>query len=169
VRATANAGVTPYYAVLTGIIASRGQRLQSGRMEAAARLLEEIINTPDPRDSIVARFRNGEQLVGFGSPVHDKMDPRAAIMMEALKRKFGDDVELKRLHRAADTAAEISGALMEFILPAVFVGRKLGLRGQELAVASLGRMAGWIAHAMEQYHGHALIRPRARYTGPLPT
>ena len=168
VRATANAGVTPYYAVVTGIIASRGQRLQSGRIEAAARLLEEIVSIPDPRDTIVARFRNGEQLVGFGSPVHDKMDPRAAIMMDALKRKFGDDIELRRLQRAADTAAEISGALMEFILPAIFVGRKLGLKGQELAVASLGRMAGWIAHAMEQYHGQSLIRPRARYTGPLP-
>jgi citrate synthase len=168
VRATANAGVTPYYAVVTGIIASRGQRLQSGRIEAAARLLEEIVAVPDPRDRVVARFRNGEQLVGFGSPVHDKMDPRAAIVMDALKKKFGDDIELKRLQRAADTAAEISGALMEFILPAIFVGRKLGLKGQELAVGSLGRTAGWIAHAMEQYHGHVLIRPRARYTGPLP-
>jgi citrate synthase len=169
VRATANAGVTPYYAVVTGIIASRGQRLQSGRMEAAARLLEEILSIPDPRDSIVARFRNGEQLVGFVSPVHDKMDPRAAIVMDALKMKLGDDIELRRLQRAADTAAEISGALMEFILPAIFVGRKLGLKGQELAVGSLGRMAGWIAHAMEQYHGHPMIRPRARYTGPLPS
>ena len=28
---------------------------------------------------------------------------------------------------------------MEFILPAIFVGRKLGLKGQELAVGSLGR------------------------------
>jgi citrate synthase len=168
VRATANAGVTPYYAVVTGIIASRGHRLQAGRIEAAARLLEEIVSIADPRDAIVARFRNGEQLVGFGSPVHDKMDPRAAIVMDALKKRFGEDIELKRLQRAADTAAEISGALMEFILPAIFVGRKLGLKGQELAIASLGRTAGWIAHAMEQYHGHPLIRPRARYTGPLP-
>jgi citrate synthase len=168
VRAAANTGVTPYYAVVTGIIASRGQRLQSGRIEAAARLLEEILSIPDPRDSIVARFRNGEQLVGFGSPLHDKVDPRATIVMQALRTKFGDDVELRRLQRAADTAAEISGAVMEFILPAIFVGRKLGLKGQELAVGSLGRMAGWIAHAMEQYHGLALVRPRARYSGPLP-
>ena len=169
VRATANTGVTPYYAVVTGIIASRGQRLQSGRMEAAARLLDEIISTPDPRDSIVARFRNGEQLVGFASPPQDSADPRSAILMDALKKRFGDDVELKRLYRAADTAAEISGAQMGIILPAIFVGRKLGLKGQELTLSSLGRMAGWIAHAMEQYHDRALIRPRTRYTGPLPT
>jgi len=41
------------------------------------------------------------------------MDLRAAIVMDALKMKFGDDIELRRLHRAADTAAEISGELME--------------------------------------------------------
>jgi citrate synthase len=168
VRAAANTGVTPYYAVITGLIASRGQRLQSGRIDAAARLLDEIVSTADPRDSIVARFRNGEQLVGFSPPVYNKMDPRAAIVVEALQKRFGDDPELKRLCRAADTATEISGALMEFILVAVFVGRKLGLKGQEQAIGSLGRMAGWIAHAMEQYHGHPLLRPRARYTGPLP-
>jgi citrate synthase len=169
VRATANTGVTPYYAVVTGLIASRGQRLQSGRIEAAARLLDEIVGTPDPRDSIVARFRNGEQLVGFASPVQDKSDPRAAILMDALGKRFGDDTELKRLCRAADTAAEISGAQLDTILPAIFIGRKLGLKGQELAVSSLGRMAGWIAHAMEQYHERPLIRPRTRYAGPLPT
>jgi len=27
---------------------------------------------------------------------------------------------------------------------------------------------GWIAHAMEQYHRNALVRPRAAYVGPLP-
>jgi citrate synthase len=169
VRATANTGITPYYAAITGIIASRGQRLQSGRLEAAARLLEEIVTTRDPRDSVVARFRNGEPLVGFSSPVDGRLDPRASILMSALEKRLGEDPELKRLRRAADTAAEISGAQMDTILPAIFVGRKLGLKGQELAVSYLGRMAGWIAHAMEQYHEHPLIRPTARYTGPLPT
>jgi citrate synthase len=168
VRAAANAGVTPYYAVVTGMIVSRGQRLQLGRMESAARLLEDIVGRSDPRDSIVARFRNGEQLAGFSINVDGKMDPRAHVLMEALRKGFGDDPELKRLDRATKTAAEISGAQLDFILPAIFVGRKLGLTGQELSVGALGRTAGWIAHAMEQYHGHPLIRPRARYTGPLP-
>jgi citrate synthase len=168
VRAAANVGLTPYYTVMTGIIVSRGQRFQSGRIEATARILEEIVSKADPRDCIVGKFRNGEPLTGFQSPVHRKMDPRAAIVMDALKKQFGDDIELKRLQRAADTAAEISGALMGFILPAIFVGRKLGFKGQELAVASLGRAAGWMAHAMEQYHDHSALRPRAKYMGPLP-
>jgi citrate synthase len=27
---------------------------------------------------------------------------------------------------------------------------------------------GWLAHASEQYHHQSLVRPRAKYTGPLP-
>ena len=37
-----------------------------------------------------------------------------------------------------------------------------------LVLFALGRTAGWIAHAIEQYAAATLIRPRARYTGPLP-
>jgi len=37
-----------------------------------------------------------------------------------------------------------------------------------LVLFALGRTAGWIAHAIEQYATDTLIRPRARYTGPLP-
>jgi hypothetical protein len=31
------------------------------------------------------------------------LGPRAAIVMDALNMKFGDDIELRRLRRAADT------------------------------------------------------------------
>jgi citrate synthase len=31
---------------------------------------------------------------------------------------------------------------------------------------AMGRMVGWIAHALEQLRTGHLIRPRARYTGP---
>ncbi len=34
-----------------------------------------------------------------------------------------------------------------------------------LALFALGRSAGWVAHAIEQYSLQKLIRPRARYVG----
>ncbi len=37
-----------------------------------------------------------------------------------------------------------------------------------LVIFALGRTAGWIAHAIEQYATESLIRPRARYTGLVP-
>ncbi|WP_350341687.1 citrate/2-methylcitrate synthase [Candidatus Flexifilum breve] len=37
-----------------------------------------------------------------------------------------------------------------------------------LTLFALGRTAGWIAHAVEQYATGELIRPRAVYTGSKP-
>ncbi len=53
-------------------------------------------------------------------------------------------------------------------IPAIFVGHFLGMRGEELAITSVGRIAGWLAHAMAQFHGSELIRPRSAYIGQLP-
>lgn len=50
----------------------------------------------------------------------------------------------------------------------MFLGKILGLKGEELAVSTVGRMVGWIAHAMEQYQDNELFRPRAAYVGRLP-
>ena len=33
---------------------------------------------------------------------------------------------------------------------------------------ALGRTVGWIAQSVEEYASDRLIRPRARYTGPMP-
>ena len=37
-----------------------------------------------------------------------------------------------------------------------------------LQIFALARSVGWIAHALEQVETGALIRPRARYSGPDP-
>jgi citrate synthase len=34
------------------------------------------------------------------------------------------------------------------------------------SIFAVGRVAGWCAHAMEQYADNRLIRPRADYVGP---
>lgn len=167
VRAVANTGVTPYHAAMTGLIAHRGRRLTTGRSEIVSRFVAAMITDPDPRDPILRCFRAGDPFPGFHSPVYPH-DPRALSLMKKLATTFPDDEEFDRFRTALSTATELTGDTPDFILPAIFVGRKLGLQGQELAIAGLGRMAGWIAHAMEQYHEHELVRPRARYTGNLP-
>jgi citrate synthase len=35
-------------------------------------------------------------------------------------------------------------------VPTVFLSKLLGLKSEEPAVSTVGRMVGWIAHAMEQ-------------------
>ena len=40
--------------------------------------------------------------------------------------------------------------------------------GAPLALFALGRAAGWMGQAIEQYRSGQLIRPRARYVGVRP-
>jgi citrate synthase len=168
VRALANVGITPYRATAAGLMASQGQRLQHLRLTDIARLLEEILTAPDPRGPIEARQRAGESLASFDGSVYPDGDPRGAALFAAIEAKFGDDADVRRLRHAADAVVALGGRGPNFMMTALFVGRKAGLAGHEIAIAAIGRTAGWIAHAMEQYYGREMVRPRTTYTGPLP-
>jgi citrate synthase len=168
VRALANTGVTPYQIVSTGIMAFNGRRLGIVVTEGASRMLEEIINADDPATPILRRIRSGESLPGFESGVHEIMDPRPQHLLHRLGKVLVDDEEFGRLGEAIRVAAEVADGGPSFALVTAFIGRKLGFRGEERLLAGLGRIAGWVAHASEQYHEHELFRCRADYTGDLP-
>jgi citrate synthase len=168
VRALANVGVTPYRAVAAGLMASQGQRLQQLRLTDVARLLGEILSAPDPRAPIEARHRAGESLASFDGSVYPDGDPRGAALLQAIEARFGDDADVRRIRQATDAAIAIGSPGPNFMLMGLFVGRKLGLAGQEISIGTIGRSAGWIAHAMEQFYGREMIRPGATYTGLLP-
>ncbi len=169
VRAVANVGVTPYQAVTIGLIAIQGQRIQAERFGASRRFIEEILSEKDGRAAAIRRLRSGEPLPGFigGSSPTDP-DPRAVALTRSLDLVLDGDREWNQLRQAERVIFEATGKTANFIVPALFIGRRLGLRGNELALAGLGRLAGWIAHAKEQFHENPLIRPRATYVGQLP-
>jgi citrate synthase len=169
VRAVANTGLNPYRLVLVGLTASTGRRLAYGRAEALSRLLEEITGAVDPKEVLVGRLRDGEPLPGFGSRLYAHGDPRAAALLAALNKSLDGDPELKRLNAAISVVRDVTGQEPDFALLNLFIGRQLGLIRQDGLTLRLGRIAGWIAHAMEQYHGRDLVRPHAIYVGPLPS
>ena len=75
-----------------------------------------------------------------------------------------------------DAASELAAAALDLLgerpnldFGLVTLARALDLPpGAALALFAVGRSAGWIAHVVEQYDDSRLIRPRARYTGPMP-
>lgn len=168
VRAAANTGVTPYYAAITGLATARGRRIAYGRNEAVSRLLDDVCNANDPADPILHYYSQGGDIPGFCANVHSLADPRAISLKSTLDGMFADDPEYLRLLKAMKVAEELVQRPAEFILLVSFVGRKLKLGGQELTLAAVARLIGWIAHASEQYNQQPLIRHRARYTGALP-
>jgi citrate synthase len=64
------------------------------------------------------------------------------------------------MERAGRPPVNVDGA-------AVALRAALGLpRGAVAGIFAVGRTAGWVAHALEQYASGQLLRPRARYRGP---
>ncbi len=174
VRAAANTGVTPYYAAITGLATARGRRVAYGRNEAVSHLLDDICNAKDPAEPILQYYSQGGDIPGFCANahtahlVHTTADPRAISLKKTLDSMFADDAEYRSLLKAMAVAEELVQRPVEFILLVSFVGRKLNLGGQELALAAVARLIGWFAHASEQYNQQPLVRHRARYTGALP-
>ena len=54
------------------------------------------------------------------------------------------------------------------LLPATLLTRRLGLNRRQGSLVRIARVVGWMAHAMEQFHGRELVRPHTDYAGELP-
>ena len=167
-RCAASAAATPYDVVLAGLATLRGAR-HGGHTERVAALLDEVGEPARAPGVLAARLRRGEAIAGFGQPLYPAGDPRGAALL-ALAARLAPQaaaVDLGRAVAAAGEAVLNERPTIDFGL--VVLARALGLPSEApLALFALGRAAGWLAHALEQYEGGALIRPRARYVGVAP-
>lgn len=168
VRTLANTGANPYHIVAAGIMCYKGQRLIDVRFDRTNRILQEILTERDPAEPIIRRFKIGESIEGFEAGLHQTHDPRSTHMIQAMSQQLGDDEQFQRLAVAVRTAKELADLNPDLTLITAFVGQKLGITNDFIQIAALGRIAGWIAHASEQFHDHQLFRPRADYVGNLP-
>ncbi len=163
-RCAASAGASPYDIVSAALATLKGIH-HGGATERVAALFAEAAR---PRATIASRLRRGERIPGFGHPLYPEGDPRARLLLQ-LVDKNGDATE-RRLTKALAAAGEAlldESSNLDFGL--VALQRAFHLPDHApLVLFALGRTVGWIAHAIEQYESGALIRPRARYTGPHP-
>jgi citrate synthase len=161
VRALANTGATPFLAAIAGLGAFRGHRLQFGRSELVNRLVEEIVRSPDPSAPVVRSFRHGDPMLGFGSIVYGDHDPRADTLLLEVNRQLGDDPEVRRLNEAIQVGRELTASGPSVTLMLAFIRHRLALPVSDVSFIAAGRIVGWCAHALEQYHSRVLYRPRS--------
>jgi hypothetical protein len=101
-------------------------------------------------------------------PLYPAGDPRAALLIR-LAEASGNKAEWRLVRALRKAGSELLNELPNLDFGLAALARTYGLpEGAPLVLFALGRTAGWIAHAIEQYSSGELIRPRDRYTGPAP-
>ncbi|HEY8090531.1 MAG TPA: citrate synthase [Polyangiaceae bacterium] len=157
-RVAASTGADLHAVVGAGIATLSGPRHggMTDRVEAAFRACPPVVE---------------EVAMAFGHPLYPSGDPRTPPLLAAARgRGTGES------RRALDAMFALLDARDPRRDPAPTVDVGLAATAMALGLApglastlfAIGRTAGWIAHAIEQYGIGELIRPRARYTGPLP-
>ncbi len=167
-RTVASAGSSPYGVVIAGLAALEGTR--HGGVSARVESMLATTRAARSLPTVVAeRLRRGEPIDGFGHPLYRGGDPRAVALLDLLRDRFATSAELAFALAFADAAASAlrEQPTIDFALAAL--ARVLRLpSGSPLTLFALGRTIGWIGHAIEQYATGQLIRPRAKYVGPVP-
>ncbi len=166
-RVAASMRADPYAVVSTGLGAMTGA-LHGGAALGAEIMLGSAESPADAPRVVGDVLRRGEKLPGFGHFVYRDGDPRANLLLRLIA-EYAPDSE--RLAVASAVTADVRRRALpapniEFAL-AVLVGVAGMIRGAGEAMFAIGRTAGWLAHALEEYDRNIPIRPRCVYTGPV--
>lgn len=163
---------------ITGAVGALKGPLHGGAPGPALDMVFEIGEASRADEVLRKKIESGERLMGFGHRVYKVRDPRADVLAAAAERMFtrAGDMRLYELARAVEATAL---RLLEEYKP----GRKLQtnvefytallLHGLGLEVPlftptfAVSRVAGWIAHCLEQRAEGRLIRPQSVYVGNM--
>jgi citrate synthase len=169
VRIAAGQRADPYGVIQTGLGALSGA-LHGAASLSAEELLAEVEAGAEPSQVIGARLRRGERIPGFGHALHPQGDPRARALLELVRAAF-------ERSRGVLATTELQAVMASRGLPAPNIDFALAslarasgaIRGASEAIIAIARIAGWIAHALEEYRSPTSFPWRALYIGPANT
>lgn len=164
-RVAASAWTDPYLVVLAGLAALSGS-LHGRTSTPAAVMLQTAIDSGDIAGSI-ARTHTDVGTPGFGHKVYQGPDPRAETLLDLVAGLDTEHWPVIDAALAAGSATTGREANVDFALAAFVVSAGLPITAGEL-IFGIARLAGVIAHAIEEYEHRLRFRPRAIYTGTSP-
>jgi citrate synthase len=126
------------------------------------------------RDALSRQQRTDpkSRVPGFGHRVYRVDDARARVL-RGMAKSMAEATGRQRLFEVAERVYDAMRARTSLPVNVDFfsavVYDALGIPADLCtSIFAIGRVAGWCAHALEQYADNRLIRPRANYTGPAP-
>lgn len=167
-RVVASTGAHLHATVCAGLAALSGPR-HGGATARAYALISESLAASSMPTFISERWRRGDDMPGFGHALYPDGDPRAAELLAMLRESAVPGDTFERILQLIEHVNEISGQRpnIDFTLASVCHVHDLPA-APALVLFAAGRLAGWLAHALEQQTQAGVIRPRARYAGVVP-
>ncbi|HVH41125.1 MAG TPA: citrate synthase [Labilithrix sp.] len=164
-RVAASTGANLAACIVAALAALSGP--QHGATTARVEALVAEIERPERAAEIVAaRLDRGESVPGFGHPLYAGGDPRGARLLELAQRVSSKSRVVRVLVSVANAMHLVARERPTLDVGLTALAGALALpRGAPMAVFACGRLAGWIAHVLEQREAGHLLRPRARYVG----
>ncbi|HTS89591.1 MAG TPA: citrate/2-methylcitrate synthase [Gemmatimonadales bacterium] len=169
-RVTAATGADVFGAVQSALSALAGPR-HGWHARNVMGALEEIGAPERVGPWVRERLARQRKVPGFGHVVYRGEDPRVGILRALAERECRRAGVWPLFRTAQELEATMSREtgehpIVDFYLAPLY--RAVGLPTDLFtAVFAVSRMAGWLAHILEQYSDDKLIRPRADYIGPV--
>jgi citrate synthase len=165
-RCVASAGSPPYAVVIAALSALQGYK-HGGHTARASALLDAAAHGVRP--TVAGFLRSGDKIPGFGHPLYPDGDPRARCLLAMLDQHCPAAPDVGVAKELCAVVHDALGLHPTIDLALAALAAAIGApQHAPLTIFAMGRTAGWIAHAGEQYALDQLIRPRARYVGRLP-
>ena len=170
-RVTGSTLANPY-TVISAAIGTLTGPLHGGANEEVLDMLEEIGSIPKARAWCEDAIANKKKIMGFGHRVYKVKDPRATALQELAERVFTDSGRPEQY----DLAVEMEKVMAEKLGPkgiypnvdfySGIVYQSLGMpRDLFTPIFAIARVAGWLAHWLEQLQGNRIYRPEQIYVG----
>ncbi len=160
------------YAAITSAIGTLQGPLHGGATETVVEALDDIGDPDNVEDWVAERLAHDERIPGFGHRVYRTTDPRCRHFREAIEA-MGPSGDVQRWFATANVLREeVAEHLGEHgiwpntdLYSGIFY-RTMGIPPAfNTTIFTMGRVAGWSAHIVEQLADNRLLRPRVHYVG----
>jgi citrate synthase len=170
-RVTASTLANPY-TVISAAIGTLTGPLHGGANEEVLAMLDEIGTPEQVRDWLDNAIAHKKKIMGLGHRVYKVKDPRATVLQELAENVFAETGRPKLYTLAVELERVAAGVLgPKGIYPNVdffsgIVYEALGIpRDLFTPVFAISRVAGWLAHWLEQLKNNRIFRPEQIYVG----
>lgn len=160
------------YTVVSSAVGTLSGPLHGGANEQVLDMLREIGSVQNAETYIENKMANKDRIMGFGHRVYKTKDPRA-IILRRLADEMTEEHGSTELYEIALRVDEIvterlgeKGIFANVDFYSGIVYDALGIRPDAFTpIFAMGRVAGWLAHWLEQLIDNRIFRPTQIYAG----